>query len=52
MEKLDENKSLFKKRLKKERRSKLGEIDILEIRKEPLHSTFFRSAILQTLLGN
>jgi hypothetical protein len=47
MEKLDENKSLFKERLKKERRSKLGKIDIFEILKEPLHSTLFRSAILK-----
>jgi hypothetical protein len=28
----------LKKRLTKERRSKLGKIDILEIPKEPLHS--------------
>jgi hypothetical protein len=48
MEKLDENKSFFRvKKKKKERRPNLGKIDILEIPKEPLHSTLFRSAILK-----
>jgi hypothetical protein len=38
--------TLFKAKIEERKKAKIREIDILEIPKGPLDSTFFRSAIL------